>query len=189
MFTLPPLPYEPDALEPYISRNTMEYHYHKHHQGYVDTLNKLTQNTPFAAMELEAIIKQTANDSQNAAIFNNAAQIWNHTFFWNSMTPGDRQPDEKRLQSIKRDFGSYDDFCTAFKQAATGQFGSGWAWLIEAPDGKLSILKTANADTPLAHGLKPLLTCDVWEHAYYLDYQNRRADFVENFLRHLVKWQ
>ena len=187
MFDLPPLPYELNALEPYISANTMNYHYHKHHQGYVDNLNKLIKDTPFENMELEEIIVNTANKSEYISIFNNAAQVWNHTFFWNSMSPnGGKVPEGELLEKINRYFGSYDKFKVEFKQAATTQFGSGWAWLVEDKNGKLSVMKTGNADTPIAHGYTPIITCDVWEHAYYLDYQNKRADFVDNFLNHLM---
>jgi len=187
MFDLPPLPYELNALEPYISANTMNYHYHKHHQGYVDNLNKLIKDTPFENMELEEIIVNTANKSEYISIFNNAAQVWNHTFFWNSMSPNEgKAPKGELLEKINRDFGSYDKFKVEFKQAATSQFGSGWAWLVEDKNGKLSVIKTGNADTPIAHGYIPIITCDVWEHAYYLDYQNKRADFVDNFLNHLM---
>ena len=190
MFDLPPLPYELNALEPYISANTMNYHYHKHHQGYVDNLNKLIKDTPFENMELEEIIINTAEKSEYISIFNNAAQVWNHTFFWNSISPnGGKMPEGELLEKINRDFGSYDNFKVEFKQAATTQFGSGWAWLVEDKNGKLSVMKTGNADTPIAHGYTPIITCDVWEHAYYLDYQNKRADFVDNFLNHLVKWK
>ncbi len=188
-FDLPALPYEMNALEPYISTTTMEYHYGKHHRTYVENLNKLVKDTEFAAMSLEDVVKNTVDNPSYALIFNNAAQAWNHAFFWNCMSPnGGGRPEGELLKKIERDFGSYENFRQEFKNAATSQFGSGWAWLAEK-DGKLLVLKTANADTPLAHGMKPLITIDVWEHAYYLDYQNRRVDFVDAFLDHLVNWK
>ena len=163
-FQLPPLPYAQDALEPYISAKTMSFHYGKHHQAYVDNLNKLVAGTPWATQPLEKIIQETAGVADKAAVFNNAAQVWNHTFFW-----------------------SLDEFKKAFTTTAVAQFGSGWVWLVQDGD-VLKIVKTSNADTPVAHGQTALLTCDVWEHAYYLDYQNRRNDFVQAFLDHLVNW-
>ena len=188
-FDLPALPYEMNALEPYISTTTMEYHYGKHHRTYVENLNKLVKDTEFAAMSLEDVVKNTADNPSYALIFNNAAQAWNHAFFWSCMSPnGGGRPEGELLKKIERDFGSYENFRQEFKNAATSQFGSGWAWLAEK-DGKLWVLKTSNADTPLAHGMKPLITVDVWEHAYYLDYQNRRVDFVDAFLDHLVNWK
>ena len=184
----PALPYASDALEPYISTTTMEFHYGKHHKAYVDNLNKLIAGTPFADLSLEEIIKETAGNEKFQAIFNNAAQAWNHNFFWHCMSAdGGKAPKGVLLKKIEDAFGSYDQFYEDFTNAAVSQFGSGWAWLVEDKDGKLSIMKTANADTPLAHGLKALLTVDVWEHAYYLDYQNRRADFVKTFLTHLAQ--
>lgn len=188
-FDLPPLPYEMNALEPYISTTTMEYHYGKHHRAYIDNLNKLIKGTEFENMSLDKIIKSTVDKPAYTAIFNNAAQAWNHEFFWKSMSPnGGGEPEGEMKQKIERDFGSYDNFYQEFKAAATGQFGSGWAWLAEK-DGRLVVLKTANADTPLAHGMNPLLTLDVWEHAYYLDYQNRRVDFADAYLKHLINWK
>lgn len=188
MFTLPPLPYELNALEPFISAKTMEFHYKKHHQTYIDNLNKLITDTQFSQMRLEDIILETTNKPEYSAIFNNAAQTWNHTFFWNSMQAGGGDIKSSDLKDkIIRDFGSFENFRAEFKQAAISQFGSGWAWLVEKQNGKLAVMKTANADTPIAHNLKPLTTCDVWEHAYYLDYQNRRAEFVEMFLDNLMK--
>lgn len=189
VFYLPPLPYEMNALEPYISTTTMEFHYGKHHRAYVDNLNKLIKGTEFENMPLEKIVKETSGKPEYTAIFNNAAQAWNHDFFWKSMSPnGGGAPKGELAEKINRDFGSYDNFRQEFKNAATTQFGSGWAWLAEK-DGKLQVVKTSNADTPLAHDMKPLVTVDVWEHAYYLDYQNRRADFVEAYLDHLVNWK
>lgn len=185
----PALPYSSDALEPYISTTTMEFHYGKHHKAYVENLNKLIAGTPFADLTLEEIIKETAGEEKYQAIFNNAAQAWNHNFFWNCMSPeGGKAPKGALLKKIEKAFGSYDKFCEEFTNAATSQFGSGWAWLVEDKEGNLSIMKTSNADNPLAHGLKALLTVDVWEHAYYLDYQNRRLDFVRTFLTHLAKF-
>ena len=182
---LPKLPYAKDALEPHISARTMDFHYGKHHRGYVDKLKRLAQGTPFAGMDLVEIIQKSAGQ---AAIFNNAAQVFNHTFYWNSMSPdGGGSPPKPVAEKIDTAFGGYDDFKTAFIQAATGQFGSGWAWLADSKDG-LTVMATANADTPMAHGLRPILVVDVWEHAYYLDYQNRRQDYVEAFLDHLVNW-
>ncbi len=183
------LPYEMDALEPYISATTMEFHYGKHHRTYVENLNKLIKGTEFENMPLEKIIQATQGKPEYTAIFNNAAQAWNHSFFWHSMSPnGGGQPKGELLKKIERDFGSYEQFRAEFKNAALGQFGSGWAWLVEE-DGKLKVMKTANAATPIAEKLKPLIAIDVWEHAYYLDYQNRRGDFIEAFLDHLVKWK
>lgn len=188
-FELPPLPYNIDALEPYISKTTMEFHYGKHHKAYVENLNKLVVGTEFEDLSLEEIITKTVGNEKYTGIFNNAAQAWNHSFFWNSMMPnGGSEPKSDLKEKIERDFGSYDKFKEEFKAAATSQFGSGWAWLVEDGD-KLKVMKTSNADTPIAHGLKPIITLDVWEHAYYLDYQNRRADFVEIFLNKLANWQ
>ena len=190
MFKLPILNYELDALVPYISKNTMEFHYLKHHQTYVDNLNKLIAGTEFENMALEEIVQKTVGKPEYTAIFNNAAQVWNHTFFWNCMRPnGGSRPQGRLLDDIIKTFGSYEDFCKEFKAAALAQFGSGWTWLVRRADGGLEVMKTANADNPLAHGLEALITIDVWEHAYYLDYQNRRGDFVEAFLNHLVDWK
>ena len=187
-FELPELPYAKDALEPYISENTMEFHYGKHHKAYVDNLNNLVKDTEFENMSLEDIIKATVGRPEFTGIFNNAAQAWNHAFFWNSMVPdGGQEPKGELKDRIERDFGSYDKFKEDFKNAAVSQFGSGWAWLVEGKDGKLQVIKTSNADTPLAHGLTPIVTCDVWEHAYYLGYQNRRGDYFESWWR-LVNW-
>lgn len=189
VFDLPPLPYEMSALEPYISTTTMEFHYGKHHRAYIDNLNRLVKGTEFENMPLEEIVKETSGKPEYAPIFNNAAQAWNHGFFWRSMSPdGGGSPKGELAEKINRDFGSYDNFRREFKDAAAAQFGSGWAWLAEK-DGKLQVVKTSNADTPLAHDMKPLITIDVWEHAYYLDYQNRRADFVDAYLDHLVNWK
>ena len=187
-FTLPPLPYAKNALAPHISEQTIEFHYGKHHQTYVTNLNNLVQGSENESENLEDLIKMSAGKADMVGIFNNAAQVWNHTFFWNCMKPnGGGQPTGVLLEKINASFGSYEKFAADFKQAALTQFGSGWAWLVQ--DGNdLKITKTANADLPMAHGQQALLTCDVWEHAYYLDYQNRRADFVQTFLDHLVDW-
>jgi Fe-Mn family superoxide dismutase len=188
-FELPPLPYPKNALEPHMSEKTFEFHYGKHHQAYVTNLNNLVKDTPMATQSLEEIIKATAKDESKAGIFNNAAQVWNHTFFWNSMKPnGGGAPSGALAQKIDAAFGSLDKFKEAFKTAAVGQFGSGWAWLV-VEGGTLKITKTPNAVNPMAQGQTALLTCDVWEHAYYLDYQNRRPDFVQTFLDKLVNWE
>jgi len=187
-FTLPPLPYDQNALEPHISANTLSFHYGKHHQAYVTNLNNLVKDTPLATASLEDVIKESAKDTAKAGIFNNAAQVWNHTFYWNSMKPnGGGKPTGKIAQKIEADFGGYDKFVEAFKQAGATQFGSGWAWLVLDGD-KLKVTKTGNADLPMVHGQKALLTMDVWEHAYYLDYQNRRPDYITTFLDKLVNW-
>ena len=190
-FRLPPLPYGEDTLEPHISGRTLQFHHGKHHKTYVETLNKLIDGGKYADLPLEEIIRTTAKatDATEKKIFNNAAQVWNHAFFWHSMSPhGGGAPDGDLLARIDKDFGGIDDFRAKFKEAAVGQFGSGWAWLIDEK-GKLAIVTTANAETPIAEtGRTPLLTCDVWEHAYYLDYQNERPKFVETFLSHLAHW-
>ena len=186
---LPSLPFEKSALEPHMSARTLEFHHGKHHQAYVTALNNLVKNTPYASKSLEAVIKETVKDESKAAIFNNAAQSWNHTFFWNSLKPnGGGKPPGDLAQRVERDFGGFDKFKEQFKQAAVSQFGSGWAWLV-IDRGELKVTKTASAMTPLALGQTALLACDVWEHAYYLDYQNRRPDFVQAFLDHLVNWE
>ena len=187
-FTLPPLPYTKNALAPHISEQTLEFHYGKHHQTYVTNLNNLVQGTENELKSLEDLIKLSSAKADMVGIFNNAAQVWNHTFFWNCMKPnGGGAPTGVLETKINASFGSYEKFAADFKQAALAQFGSGWAWLVQ--DGNdLKITKTANADLPMAHNQKALLTCDVWEHAYYLDYQNGRADFVQTFLDYLVNW-
>jgi Fe-Mn family superoxide dismutase len=189
-FTLPALPYAQDALEPYISARTMSFHYGKHHQAYVNTLNQLVAGAPWATGQtLEKVILESAGKADKAAIFNNAAQAWNHSFFWKSMKPGGGAlPSGRMMELIKKSFGGFDQFKKAFVSAAVSQFGSGWVWLVQDGDA-LKIVKTANADTPIAHGQTVLLTCDVWEHAYYLDYQNRRKDYVQAFLDHLANWE
>ena len=187
-FVLPKLPYQKTDLEPHISRDTLNFHYDKHHQTYVTKLNGLVEGTNLEGMELEDIIKETAGKADLAGVFNNAAQVWNHTFYWHSMKKdGGGKPSADLLTRIEKDFGSFEDFCAAFKQAALTQFGSGWAWLVAEGD-TLKIAKTGNAETPLTQDVTPLLTCDVWEHAYYLDYQNKRPDYVDTFLAHLVNW-
>lgn len=188
-FTLPDLPYAKTALEPHISAQTFEFHHGKHHQAYVTNLNKLIEGTDLAGLSLEEIILKTAGDASKAGIFNNAAQVWNHTFFWNSMKPaGGGKPTGELASKIEKDFGSYDKFVEEFKAAGATQFGSGWAWLVADKDGALKVVKTANAELPMTKGQKALLTLDVWEHAYYLDYQNRRPDFIATFLDKLVNW-
>ncbi|MGA2770120.1 MAG: superoxide dismutase [Bryobacteraceae bacterium] len=189
-FTLPALPYAQDALEPYVSARTMGFHYSKHHQAYVDNLNKLVVGTPWAAgRPLKRVVVESAGMADQAAVFNNAAQAWNHAFFWRSMKPGGGGlPAGRLMDLIGKSFGGFDEFKNAFLAAAVAQFGSGWVWLVQEHDA-LKIVKTSNADTPMAHGQAALVTCDVWEHAYYLDYQNRRKDFVQAFLDHLVNWE
>jgi Fe-Mn family superoxide dismutase len=186
--TLPPLPYAENALEPHISAKTLSFHYGKHHKAYVDNANKLLAGNELAKLKLEDLCRETAGKKETAAIFNNAAQVFNHTFYWNSMKPGGGgKPAGKLAEAIARDLGGTDKLLADFAEAAKTQFGSGWAWLVT--DGsKLSVVKTGNADTPIVHGLKPILTIDVWEHAYYLDYQNRRADYVKVWLESLVNW-
>lgn len=186
--TLPELPYPKDALEPHISEKTLDFHHGKHHNTYVVNINKLIEGTDLANEILENIIKKTAGDSAKMGIFNNAAQVWNHSFYWQCMKPkGGGAPKGPVAEKIKADFGSHEKFAEEFKNAGFTQFGSGWAWLI-LKDGKLEIMKTPNADTPIAHGVKPVLTVDVWEHAYYLDYQNRRADYLSAFVENLINW-
>lgn len=185
---LPPLPYADNALDPVISANTVGFHYGKHHKGYFDNLNKLVAGTEFADLPLEQIIAKTAGKTERTAIFNNAAQTWNHTFYWRSLKPrGGGEPPSVLKQKIEASFGAVDACKKELSTAAMAQFGSGWVWL--ALDGdKLKVLKTGNADMPLTTGVKPLLTIDVWEHAYYLDYQNRRADYVAAVLDKLICW-
>ena len=186
--TLPQLPYSKDALAPHISEKTLEFHYGKHHNTYVVNGNKLIEGTDLADESLEGIIKKTAGDASRIGIFNNVAQVWNHSFYWQCMKPGGGgSPTGAIADKINADFGSYEKFSEAFKNAGATQFGSGWAWLV-LQDNKLQVTKTPNADTPVAHGVKPLLTVDVWEHAYYLDYQNRRPDYLSVFMEKLVNW-
>jgi Fe-Mn family superoxide dismutase len=187
-FELPPLPYEQNALEPHISANTLSFHYGKHHQTYVTNLNGLIKDTPLADKSLEEIIKETAGKADKAGVFNNAAQVWNHTFYWKSMKPGGGgKPSGPIAGKIDSDLGGYDKFVEEFKNAGATQFGSGWAWLV-LDSGKLKVTKTPNADLPMAHGQTALLTMDVWEHAYYLDYQNARPKYIETYLDSLVNW-
>ena len=188
-FELPALPYEKNALEPHMSANTFDFHHGKHHNTYVVNLNKLLEGSPLGGKSLEDIITATAGDASKAGMFNNAAQVWNHTFFWNSMSPnGGGAPTGDLAAKIDEAFGSLDGFKEKFKEAGATQFGSGWAWLVVGDGGKLEIVKTPNAENPMTQGKTPLLTCDVWEHAYYLDYQNRRPDFLAAFLDNLVNW-
>jgi len=181
---LPPLPYSMDALQPHISKETLEYHYGKHHQTYVTNLNNLIKGTEFENLSLEEIVKKSSG-----GIFNNAAQVWNHTFYWNSLSPnGGGAPSGKLGEAINKKWGSFDEFKKAFTQTAVTTFGSGWAWLVQKPDGSLDLVSTGNAATPLTTDAKPLLTCDVWEHAYYIDYRNARPKYVESFWN-LVNWE
>jgi Fe-Mn family superoxide dismutase len=184
-FTLPPLPYAPDALLPHISKETFEYHHGKHHQAYVTNLNNLVPGTEFADMSLEDIVRKASG-----GIFNNAAQVWNHTFFWNCMKPaGGGEPKGALASAIQAKWGSYAAFKEAFTKSAVGNFGSGWTWLVKKPDGTVDIVNTSNAATPLTSADKPLLTVDVWEHAYYIDFRNARPKFVETFLNSLANWE
>ena len=188
MFTLPRLPYAADALDPHITAQTLELHHGKHHKGYVDTLNKLLADSDLAGLALDEVIKQTHGDPARSTIFNNAAQSWNHDFFWKSMKPGGGGlPDGDLKVLIEHDIGDAEAFAEAFSAAAAAHFGSGWIWLV-ATDGVVGIVATHDADLPLVHGRSALLCCDLWEHAYYLDYQNRRAEFVTAFLDHLANW-
>jgi superoxide dismutase, Fe-Mn family len=182
---LPPLPYELNALQPHISKETLEYHYGKHHQTYVTNLNNLIKGTEFENLALEDIIKKSSG-----GIFNNAAQVWNHTFYWHSLAPkGGGQPTGKLAEAITAKFGGFDEFKKQFTQTAVTTFGSGWAWLVKGTDGSLELASTSNAQTPLTTaGKVPLLTCDVWEHAYYIDYRNRRPDYLAAFWN-LVNWE
>lgn len=187
--TLPALPYDRTALEPHITGETLDYHHGKHHNAYVVNLNNLIKDTDLAEKGLEDIIKAVAGDASKAGVFNNAAQVWNHTFYWNSMKPaGGGKPTGAIAAKIDADFGSYEKFVELFTAAATTQFGSGWAWLVVGADGKLAVTKTGNADTPLVHGQKALLTIDVWEHAYYIDFRNLRPKYIATFLESLVNW-
>ena len=185
---LPPLPYAQNALDPVISANTISFHYGKHHKAYVDNLNKLIEGTQFADLSLEKIITETAGKAEKIAIFNNAAQTWNHTFYWSSLKPkGGGEPPSVLKKKIEASFGTVDACKKELATAATTQFGSGWAWLVLDGD-KLKVVKTSNADVPLTKGMKPLLNIDVWEHAYYLDYQNRRVDYLNVVIDKLINW-
>jgi Fe-Mn family superoxide dismutase len=187
-FTQAPLPWKDDALDPVISARTISFHYGKHHKAYVDNLNKLVEGKPYATMTLEEIVRASAKAEADMPVFNNAAQAWNHQFYWSSLAPNAKPPEGKLLDKIKGDFGSLDECKKKLLDAAKGQFGSGWAWLVLDGD-KLAVTKTANADNPLVHGQKPLLTIDVWEHAYYLDYQNKRPDYVQALLDKVLNWE
>ncbi|MBU4121510.1 MAG: superoxide dismutase [Proteobacteria bacterium] len=188
MITLPELPYAKDALTPVISANTLEFHYGKHHRAYVENLGKLIAGTDLADEDLKTIIKKAAGDPAKAGIFNNAAQVWNHSFYWKCLKAGGGgAPTGAVAEKIAAAWGSYEKFAEDLKNAGVTQFGSGWAWLV-LDGGQLKIVKTANADTPIAQGAKPLLTIDVWEHAYYLDYQNRRPDYLTAVIGKLIDW-
>lgn len=188
LITLPDLPFDKSALEPFISARTFEFHHGKHHKAYVDNTNKLIEKTDLDGKDLETIIRIAAKDSKKNGLFNNAAQIWNHSFFWQCLKPGGGgKPSGQVADMIDKDLGGYDKFAADFKNAGATQFGSGWAWLVKKDD-KLAITSTPNADTPITHGATPLLVVDVWEHAYYLDYQNRRPDFLQTFLDQLINW-
>jgi Fe-Mn family superoxide dismutase len=187
-FELPPLPYSRNALDPHMSAQTLDFHHGKHHQAYVTNLNNLVKDTPLASQSLEEIIRATAKDEAKAGIFNNAAQAWNHSFFWSCMKPnGGGNPPGALALKLDAAFGGLDKFKEQFKQAAVTQFGSGWAWLV-LDGGELKVTKTPNAVNPLAQGQTALLAVDLWEHTYYLDFQNRRPDFVQTFLDKLVNW-
>lgn len=187
-YVLAPLPYPDTALQPVISANTLSFHYGKHHKTYVDNLNNLVASTDLAGKSLEDIIRASAGQADKAAIFNNAAQVWNHMFYWHSLNPnGGGEPSATLKQKIEASFGSLEACKKEFAQAALTQFGSGWAWLV-VDSGKIAIVKTGNAETPITKNIRPLLTIDVWEHAYYLDYQNRRADYANAILDKLINW-
>ncbi len=188
-FTLPKLPYKTNDLEPYISAKTIEFHYGKHHNAYVENLNKLIQNSEFQKLNLEQIIIKSFGKADYTSIFNNSAQAWNHNFFWHSMKRvGGGKPSEKLLAKIEKDFSSYENFRKIFTEEATKKFGSGWAWLVLTPQKKLAVRTTSDAELPQVFGEIPLFTLDLWEHSYYLDYQNRRVDYINNFLDNLVNW-
>lgn len=187
-YELPNLPYAYDALDPYISAKTLEFHHDKHHAAYVTNYNKMVEEAGMADKSIEEVIKTVYNDSSKGGIFNNGAQAWNHTFFWNSMKPGGGgAPTGAVAEKINSDLGGYEQFKEAFKKAAATQFGSGWAWLV-LDNGTLKIVNSPNAVNPIALGQTPLLTLDVWEHAYYLDYQNKRPDFIDAFINNLINW-
>jgi Fe-Mn family superoxide dismutase len=188
-FTLSPLPYDEDALEPIVSARTIGFHYHKHHQTYVDTLNKLVQGTRYAGMKLEEVVRATAGreEAVEKKIFNNAGQVWNHDFYWRSLSPKKPTPDGVLKSAIERDFGGVDKLVEKLAEAGKDQFGSGWAWLV-SKGGKLAIEKTPNAENPMAKGVNCLLTLDVWEHAYYLDYQNERAKYLQE-IANILNWE
>ena len=186
---LPPLPYAEDALEPVISARTLSFHYGKHHQSYVNNLNKLIADTDWAGLDLESIVLNSSKALDKQSVFNNAAQVWNHTFYWNSLrSNGGGEPPKAFKEKMEASFGSLQACKDVLIDAASTQFGSGWAWLVKDGE-KLKVVKTGNAETPLTNGMKPLLTIDVWEHAYYLDYQNRRAAYLEALMDKLINWQ
>lgn len=189
-FTLPALPYDKNALAPYMTEKTFEYHHGKHHNAYVQNLNKLLADSDMNSLSLEEIIIESSKDSSKIGIFNNSAQIWNHTFFWHSMKPnGGGRPSGDLFKKIEKDFGGYESFLEKMKIAGATQFGSGWAWLVyDLSKDSLDVVKTANADNPMTSGKVPLIACDVWEHAYYIDYQNKRPDYINAFLENLVNW-
>lgn len=188
-FSLPSLPYSKDVFLPHLTVENFEFHHEKHHNAYVVNLNNILEHkNNLHGKTLEQLIEISSKDASMTGIFNNAAQIWNHTFYWHSMKPfGGGKPSGKLLDKIISDFGSFEKFTEEFKMAGLGQFGSGWAWLV-LDKGKLKVVKTSNAETPITKGMKPLLTCDVWEHAYYINFRNRRADYLAIFLSHLVNW-
>jgi len=182
-FQLPDLPFAKDSLAPYISQETIEYHYGKHHQGYINKLNKMIEGKEEENKSLEEIVKTTSD-----GLFNNAAQVWNHNFYWNCLTPkAKRQPEGKLAEAIDKVFGSFEEFKNKFKEQALSNFGSGWTWLVKKSNGNLEIINTSNADNPITNNDKPLLTCDVWEHAYYIDYRNERGKYLDNFWN-IVNW-
>jgi superoxide dismutase, Fe-Mn family len=188
MFTLPPLPYPDNALAPVISANTLSFHYGKHHKAYVDNLNNLAKGTEYENAPLEKVIRDSAGKPDKAGLFNNSAQVWNHTFYWSCLKGnGGGKPGGRIAQMIDADLGGYDNFKKEFAQACVTQFGSGWGWLV-SQNGKLAIMKTPNAEPPFVKGATPILTIDVWEHAYYLDYQNRRPDYVNAVIDRLLNW-
>jgi Fe-Mn family superoxide dismutase len=187
MIQLPELPYAMDALQPHLSKETLEFHYGKHHRAYVDKLNEAIPGTRFEGMALEGIIISSAREFMK--IFNNAAQIWNHTFYWNGLSPhGGGEPKGAMVDALKKSFGGYPEFVKKFTEAAVGHFGSGWAWLARKGDGSLQVLSTHDGANPMTEGYRPLLTCDLWEHAYYIDYRNARAKYVDTFWK-LVNWE
>lgn len=188
MIEFPPLPYDEKALEPHLSARTLSFHHGKHHKTYVDTLNKLIKGTPYEDMELVEIIRSSAREKSDRKIFNNAAQSWNHDFLWHSMRPkGGGKPGSALLKKIEADFDSFESFTEQFGKKGAEIFGTGWLWLVMRND-KLSLFPTEDADNPLTHGMQPLFCVDVWEHAYYLDYQNKRPDYLKAFIEHLVNW-
>ena len=187
-FSLSPLPWADNALEPVVSARTISFHYHKHHKAYVTTLNTLVEGTPYAAMKLEEIVHKAAADAAAKKIFNNAGQVWNHDFYWRSLSPKASAPQGDLARAVERDFGSAAKLIEALAEAGKTQFGSGWAWLVSAA-GKLSVASTPNAESPMAKGVNCLLTVDVWEHAYYLDYQNERPRYLETVLAKVLNWQ